>query len=649
MLWHPIPPHFPPFPPRFPPFSPVFPIFPRFSPFPPISPHFPPFSPFSPFFRGPKKTWRLRGGRLPRPAKERLQQILNERPYIQNPDHPLQKVVEKAFADEDNVQDWVDQIEVQLEEERLFLAAAFEKFSSGKPELAYENIQAMAEYLGFPSDNKDIDELMSIIDVDSSHTISFWEFCQYVGQSGGCQKLFAVRRARHQNDTSLSASDDLKMALRAAGLDDYAQALWQGLAPEELRELQYLTPAQARALFDIRARAKHNHEKAFPYLQQRVAGLGFSEKDLILTLAWIRELAPFIIHIDLQKMLQYLESDTHYRNQFETGTSNGSKDLTARKSWEYNLFKFAYEGAEAGERVKYGVLNDCNDPKGVDGCQMYGTSYLVLKKARLRTTFSPADSSMSVFADHLAVVDYYAHVLWYYEDYELREMMKMGQCKETALLGNCNVRTFGHYKEGQIHGEVAFAQHVERLVVHDSLKGQGLSKRIEAVAKKHGFSWVWMDEEPARRKAEDRSKVLRASHRASLPTSPGSPEVKPGFCKQGCGRDIHPRPRPDGSPHESCCAGCKMGFHCSKECDDRNGRSAGCRLAARECRPARSSFRPGQKVRYLSASLKTWVPAIVTAVHRDGRITCMRVDGSRATKDFALDRQDSSHVVASAE
>ena len=57
--------HTPAFPPISPPF---FPVFPRFPPFSPIFPHFPPFFPFFPFFRGPKKTWRLRGGRLPRPA-----------------------------------------------------------------------------------------------------------------------------------------------------------------------------------------------------------------------------------------------------------------------------------------------------------------------------------------------------------------------------------------------------------------------------------------------------------------------------------------------------------------------------------------------------------------------------------------------------
>ena len=54
-----ISPHFPPV---FPRFSPFFPVFSRFSPF-------SPFFPFFPFFRGPKKTWRLRGGRLPRPER----------------------------------------------------------------------------------------------------------------------------------------------------------------------------------------------------------------------------------------------------------------------------------------------------------------------------------------------------------------------------------------------------------------------------------------------------------------------------------------------------------------------------------------------------------------------------------------------------
>ena len=32
-------------------------------------------------------------------------------------------------------------------------------------------------------------------------------------------------------------------------------------------------------------------------------------------LAWIREMAPIIVHVDLSKMLKFMEEDTHYRNQ----------------------------------------------------------------------------------------------------------------------------------------------------------------------------------------------------------------------------------------------------------------------------------------------------------------------------------------------
>ena len=32
-------------------------------------------------------------------------------------------------------------------------------------------------------------------------------------------------------------------------------------------------------------------------------------------LAWIREMAPIIVHVQLDKMIKFMESDTHYRNQ----------------------------------------------------------------------------------------------------------------------------------------------------------------------------------------------------------------------------------------------------------------------------------------------------------------------------------------------
>lgn len=51
----------------------------------------------------------------------------------------------------------------------------------------------------------------------------------------------------------------------------------------------------------------------------------------------MRSAAPIIIHINLDKVLKFLVEDSHYRNQFETGTSGGSTDLAARTSWEVSV------------------------------------------------------------------------------------------------------------------------------------------------------------------------------------------------------------------------------------------------------------------------------------------------------------------------
>ena len=55
------------------------------------------------------------------------------------------------------------------------------------------------------------------------------------------------------------------------------------------------------------------------------------------TLQWVRSAAPIIIHVNLDRVLKFLVDDTHYRNRFETGTSGGSMDIVARKSWEVRI------------------------------------------------------------------------------------------------------------------------------------------------------------------------------------------------------------------------------------------------------------------------------------------------------------------------
>ncbi|CAE8599665.1 unnamed protein product, partial [Polarella glacialis] len=224
-----------------------------------------------------------------------------------------------------------------------------------------------------------------------------------------------------------------------------------------------LVDCQKSALRHIRTLAKNNHEQALPKLQRRVQTLGFTDSDLWMTLAWVRELAPIIVHINLSTMMPFMESDTHYRNQFETASSGGLLKPEVRTKWERDLFGGTYDGSRGFDRCKYGVLNAMNDHRGVVKCHQYGDSYLVLRDVRLRTTFSPEDSA-NLKAERLAVLDYYGHVLAEYSDEELRETVGVANSPDAAVLGDSSKVAAMKYKEGQIHGEVCWAKHVERLV-----------------------------------------------------------------------------------------------------------------------------------------------------------------------------------------
>lgn len=177
---------------------------------------------------------------------------------------------------------------------------------------------------------------------------------------------------------------------------------------------------------------------------------------------FLRDEAPIIIHVAMEKTLHFLVSDSHYRNQFETSTSGGSTNLSmsgGRRGWESRLFNKLYDSSTGFDRVKYGVLNIVKDPAGIASCSSYGESYMVLKNVRLRTTFADQDSSSA--SASLATCEYYSHVLTHYTDAELKAVMEVA-------LGRSAWRpstSMGSYKEVQIHGEVRLKDHVECLVV----------------------------------------------------------------------------------------------------------------------------------------------------------------------------------------
>merc|ERR1712190_461582 len=129
---------------------------------------------------------------------------------------------------------------------------------------------------------------------------------------------------------------------------------------------------------------------------------------------------------------------------------------------------------------KYGVQNVMNDYRGVVKCAQYGDSYLVLKDVRLRCTFSPEDSA-NLKAERLAVLDFYAHVLNEYSDAELQETLKVAMSSDAAILGDSSRVGSMKYKEAQIHGEIRYNSHVERLVAATKHRGTPEGGRLEAV------------------------------------------------------------------------------------------------------------------------------------------------------------------------
>lgn len=500
-------------------------------------------------------------------------------PFLAQPTHHLfqwVKACEEAVkaGDVEKAKDHLARIEQEVEQEEKALRVAFRLFATpGSENLTGKEVKVMLEYLGFPAHDEDVETLLTAADKDGDKTMSLTEFQLYVGRMGGSYKLFEIRRKRmaekHGGRSETSAATAGVMvaeALKEAGILEQEQAYWNLVlprAPEEFIEASKLTECQKVAVRDIRVLARTNHERALPDLQRKVQTLKYTDNDLWMALAYIRELAPIIVHVDLSKVMTFMEKDTHYRNQFETRSSGGLLKPETREKWERGLFGTAYDNATGFERPKYGVLNAMNDYKGVVKCRQYGDSYLVLKDVRLRCTFSPEDSA-NLKSDRLAVIDYYGHVLNEYSNNELEETIKIAKSSEAAVLGDSSKVGNMKYKETQVHGEISFDKHVERLVA-DIRHRKADAERLKAICKRHGWKFSWMDEERERMRKEDLSTLGEEAWKEKLQAimDKGTPDVKgvpPGFCKKGCGRRVQPGKTASGNDFTTCCRGCALGF-----------------------------------------------------------------------------------------
>lgn len=447
------------------------------------------------------------------------------------------------------------------------LKAAFKKFDlNNSGDLEVEEFKHFVTYVGFSPTV--VAMLLEKTDGDQNGVVSLKEFQDFVGRMGGINTLFERRReavakkgdrsaaripvgsrvrayhyeGKQKSDTvwdarvvevsafgdtaklefsldgnSAEAQEvpiewiqedvDLIQALSSLGIFEDAQHYWTILLPaSEQYVAQSLTPCQSQAIYETRRQATENHNKAVIKLLQRGSSIGISNGELWSVLTWVRDLAPIIIHLDLDAVVKFLEEDTHYRNQFETHTSKGLLIPQKREEWEQKLFGGSYDEAEPFQRPKYGVLDVMNDHRGVMCARDYGDSYMMLQNARLRCTFSPVDSG-GICGDRLAVLDQYAHVLMEFSDDELKEVSRVANAKEGSQdrIGDSTKLEGFNYKEAQIHGEVDLKKHVKRLVVHPRHMVDGSDEmQIRKACNKHGWEFQWMHEERKRRIWEER-------------------------------------------------------------------------------------------------------------------------------------------------
>jgi len=212
---------------------------------------------------------------------------------------------------------------------------------------------------------------------------------------------------------------------------------------------------------------------------------GLTDKHYVDVINYVQNKAPLIIHVNLDRVLEFFCKDDYYRNQFETNISGGALSNPSRVQWEDNLFQRIYHDAQPFERVKYGTINMTNDPNGVNACYGYGDSYLLLKDhMRQITTFVFGDSAQQDI--HMATFQHFNSILYYINDKLLDDVVKIasGEVSHMSAI-NCTP-----YIEAQIHGAIRFDRDVEGLYVNKKYyNNYKIKELLEVFKDKHGCNY----------------------------------------------------------------------------------------------------------------------------------------------------------------
>lgn len=253
-------------------------------------------------------------------------------------------------------------------------------------------------------------------------------------------------------------------------------------------QLSKLTPSQEKAVATFKKKSKIISKGMKLLTLARFEELGYSEKDFENSIKFIKYESQIVIHVNLEKTLNFLLKDTHYRNQFETKTSSGALSTFARMDWERNLFGKVYDSVSGFERVKYGALNMTNDSCGVKCAYLYGDSYFVMKKeVKERTSFTYGDSAAKEM--HMCSFDDCIQMLYYIDEYLLKNLIKLATDKINKVEPH-----MGIYIEIQIHGPVELNDDIALLVVNDRHKNTPIMESVHKFCEKNKIQFKFISE-----------------------------------------------------------------------------------------------------------------------------------------------------------
>lgn len=183
-----------------------------------------------------------------------------------------------------------------------------------------------------------------------------------------------------------------------------------------------LSSAQRAALGHAGAAARHREADAHRRLERVLGAAACPPCALEAAIASVRSHARVVVHFHPDRyghapipVAQSLLSDGYYRNQFETGSSSGSRTAYAggsRDRWERDLFDGAYhaEGVLPRDRPRYGALELVRHADGP--LPRFGSCYLVLSRAVAhRCTFTFGGSEQANAIDRFGTLSHFAPVL----------------------------------------------------------------------------------------------------------------------------------------------------------------------------------------------------------------------------------------------